>query len=127
MYWHDFSYFEDRRKLLCLSLPFLSLFFVFQGKKLSAIESIQQICGFYKTVFFSKTKILWNSVRFIFDISKLFIQCNVHSCCEQMTDGVNINLYECASLLAPVCNVCLCVCACVCMCLCLCVCVCVCD
>ena len=34
--------------VFCLFPPFLSIFFVFQGKKLCLIESNHQICDFYK-------------------------------------------------------------------------------
>ena len=44
---------------------------------------------------------------YIFDISKLFIQCNTDSCFEHIAGSDNIHLYECVSLLAPVCAVCL--------------------
>ena len=49
-------------------------------------------------------------IKEIFDISKLFIECNTDSCCEHIAGGVNVYLYGCVSLLAPVCGVCLCVC-----------------
>ena len=82
-------------------------------EELSLIESNQQICGFYKSPLEKKR----NSIKYIFDISKLFIQCNTDSCCEHITSGVNIYLYGCVSLLAPVCTVCtVCVCVCVCVC-----------
>ena len=58
---------------------------------------------------------------------ELFIQCNIDSCCEHITVGVNIYLYGCVSLLAPEFAVCLYVCVCVCVFVCVCVCVCVCD
>ena len=54
------------------------------------------------------------------DIGKLLIPCNRNSCCEHITDGVNIYLYRCVSILAPTCPVCVCVCVCVCMCVCVC-------
>ena len=44
---------------------------------------------------------------------ELFIQCNIDSCCEHITVGVNIYLYGCVSLLAPEFAVCLYVCVCV--------------
>ena len=44
----------------------------------------------------------------MFDISGLFIQCYTDSCCEHIIGGVNIYLYGCVSLLAPVCAMCLC-------------------
>ena len=45
----------------------------------------------------------------IFDVSKLFIQYNTNSCCEYVAVGINIYLYECVSLIAPVCAACFCV------------------
>ena len=54
--------------------------------------------------------------KYIFDINELFIQCNKDSCCEHITDDVNIYLYGCVSLLAPECAVCLCVYVFVCVC-----------
>ena len=56
---------------------------------------------------------------------ELFIQCNIDSCCEHITVGVNIYLYGCVSLLAPEFAVCLYVCVCVFVCVCVCVCLCV--
>ena len=44
----------------------------------------------------------------MFDISGLFIQCYTDSCCEHIIGGVNLYLYGCVSLLAPVCAICLC-------------------
>ena len=51
---------------------------------------------------FLKAKLLWNSLKHVFDISKLFIQCNTHSCCEYITGSISLYLYGCVSLLAPV-------------------------
>ena len=44
-------------------------------KEFSFTESNQQTYDFYKWVIFEKQR-LWNSVRYAFDISKLFIQYN---------------------------------------------------
>ena len=51
----------------------------------------------------------------MFDISDLFIQCNKDSCCEHITVGVNIYIYDysCASLLLTEFAVCHCVLVCV--------------
>ena len=51
----------------------------------------------------------------MFDISDLFIQCNKDSCCEHITVGVNIYIYDYgyASLLLTEFAVCLCVLVCV--------------
>ena len=53
----------------------------------------------------------------IFDISKLFIQCNTYSCCKPITGGADIYLYRHLSLLTFVYCVSLCVFVCVCVCL----------
>ena len=55
--------------------------------------------------------------KYIFDVSELFIQCDLDSCCGHMTGGFNIYLYGCVSLLVPECAVYLCshVCVFVCM------------
>ena len=65
------------------------------------IESNQQIYDFYKRVIFEKQK---HCGEYIFDTSDLSIQCNTHSCCEDITGAVNMYLYECVSLLAPECT-----------------------
>ena len=44
----------------------------------------------------------FQSVKYISDISELFIQCDTDSCCEHITGGLYISLYGCISLLAPV-------------------------
>ena len=49
----------------------------------------------------------------MFDISKLFIQCNTHNSCEHITGGVNIYLYGCVSLMTPEFALCLSLCVCV--------------
>ena len=45
----------------------------------------------------------------MFDSSELSIQCNTHSCCEDIIGGVNMYLYQCVSLFAPECALSLCV------------------
>ena len=59
---------------------------------------------------FWKAKTLWNSQKYILDISKLFIQCNTYSCCEHITSGVNIFIWVCQSISPYVCCVSLCLC-----------------
>ena len=44
------------------------------------------------------------------------MHCNKDSCCEHITDRVNIYLYGCVSLVAPECAVCVCVGVCLCVC-----------
>ena len=39
--------------------------------------------------------------KWFFDVSELFIECDKDSCCKHTTCDVNIDLYECGSLLAP--------------------------
>ena len=70
--------------------------------------------NFWKT----KTLYVYNYVSKIFDISELFIQCNIDSCCDHIAGAVNTYLYRCVSLLVQVCFVCVCACACACVCLC---------
>ena len=53
------------------------------------------------------------SVKHSFNVIKI-----APGCCEHITDGVNIYLYGCLSLLTLECNVCLCMCICVCLFLC---------
>ena len=43
--------------------------------------------------------------KVIFCISKIFIQCNIGSCCVHIIGGVNIYLFMCVSLLVHVCPV----------------------
>ena len=81
---------------------------------LSLTASNQQICDFYKWVIFEKKR---HYGKKILNISELFIQCNTDNCFEHMTSA-NIYLYECISLLAPGCDVCLCVCVFVFVCVC---------
>ena len=108
--------------LLCWFVSFLSLFFAFKGKNLvlSLLESNQQIYDFYNWVIFEKQGIM-ELCKVNLDIGKLLIPCNRNSCCEHITDGVNIYLYRCVSILAPTCPLCVCVCVCVCVCMCVCV------
>ena len=75
---------------------YLSVLFVFYRKNLVFLH--QEIYDFYKWAIFEK-KI--HCGKKIFDISKLFIQCNTDSCCEHITGGVNMYLYGGVSLLAP--------------------------
>ena len=70
-------------------------------EEFTLIESNQQIYDFYKRVIFEKQK---HCGEYIFDTSDLSIQCNTHSCCEDITGAVNMYLYECVSLLAPECT-----------------------
>ena len=46
---------------------------------------------------FWKAKTFW---KVNFDISKLFIQCNIDNYCEHIPGSVNMYLYRCVSLLA---------------------------
>ena len=53
----------------------------------SLIMSNQQIYDFYKWIIFEMKR---HCKKYIFAISELFIQCNKDSCCEYITDGVNM-------------------------------------
>ena len=66
-------------------------------EELSLIKSNQQTCDFYK----------WAIRKYLISANNSF-SVNTDSCCEHITGGVNIYLYGCVSLLAPVCAVCLC-------------------
>ena len=73
-----------------------------EEKDFSLIASNQKIYDFYKWVTFEKKRHIG---KYILDISELFIQCNIDSCRENITGGVNIYLHESVSLLAPECAV----------------------
>ena len=75
-------------------------------EELTLTESNQKTHGFYKWVIFKMQR---HCGKETFDTSELSIQCNIHSCCEHITVGVNIYLYGRVNLLAPECVVCLCV------------------
>ena len=59
---------------------------------------------------FWKEKTFWKVNFWYQQIIHLIIYCSKGSCCEKITDVVNIYLYGCVSLLAPECVVCVCVC-----------------
>ena len=93
--------------VFCLFTPSLSVLFVFHRKNLVFVPNVQ-IYGFYKWEIFKKKRHWKRNFWY-----QWIIQCNTDSCCEHMTDGVNIYLQRCASLLVWVCCVSLCVCVCV--------------
>ena len=68
--------------ILCVSQKELSLYWIY-----STDMWLPQVNNFWKA------KTLWNFVKWIFDISKLFIRYNTYRCCEHITGGVNIYLY----------------------------------
>ena len=88
-----------------LLILFLLLFFVFQGKNLVLLNLINR---YVSNIW--KAKTLGNSVKYIFDITELFTQCNRVSYCEDIKSGVYIYLYGCVSLQVPVYILCLCMC-----------------
>ena len=75
-----------------LFMPFLSVLFAFLSKNLLLMNLINRYVIFQQQSHCGKQ---------IFDISRLFIQCNTHNCCKHMTGDVNIYSYACVSLLPP--------------------------
>ena len=109
---HFFSVLSSAKHLVCVCVfclftPSLSVLFVFHRKNLVFVPNVQ-IYGFYKWEIFKKKRHWKRNFWY-----QWIIQCNTDSCCEHMTDGVNIYLQRCASLLVWVCCVSLCVCVCV--------------
>ena len=93
--------------LFCLFTPFLSVLFVFHRKSLVLLYLINRYMTSDEQMNnFWKKKKLWK-VNFWY---RWIIQCNPDSCWEHITGRVNVYLYGCVSLLAPVFAVCLCVC-----------------
>ena len=99
--------------LFCLFTPFLSVLFVSHKKNPVLTAFNQQIYDFYKGIIFEKKIHCIVESKFLISVNYSFNQCKRSSCCEHITGVVNIYLYECVSLLAPECAVCVCVFVCV--------------
>ena len=78
-------------------------------KNLNFIASNQQTCDFYKWVILKRKGIVVSKVQFWY---QWIIQCNMDSCCENITGGVTIYLHGCQSIGPCVCSVSVCVCVC---------------
>ena len=81
--------------------------YLFHKKNLVLQHLINRYMTFISEKFLRRKDIVES--KFLISVNYSFIHL-ISSCCEHITGGLNINFYECVSLLAPESVMCLCVC-----------------